>query len=81
MQRWPARLGMVLAPALVILSSLLGFTALTLVFSPMLVVAVFLAVLVAALLTVVAGLLMPRVRADDAVGPATPREPRAEPAR
>jgi EmrB/QacA subfamily drug resistance transporter len=43
--------------------------------------AVFLAVLVAALLTVVAGLLMPRVRADDAVEPATPREPRAEPAR
>lgn len=48
----PLQIALVLAPALVILSSLLGFTALTLVFSPMLVVAVFLAVLVAIVITV-----------------------------
>ena len=41
-----------LAPALVILSSALGFTALTLVFSPMLVIAVFLAVILAIVITV-----------------------------
>jgi len=39
-------------PALVLLSKLLGFTALTLVFSPLLVVAVFLAVLIAVIITV-----------------------------
>ncbi|MDO7867558.1 calcium/proton exchanger [Nocardioides jiangxiensis] len=48
----PLQIALVLAPLLVILSSVLGFTALTLVFSPVLVVAVFLSVLVAALITV-----------------------------
>jgi Ca2+:H+ antiporter len=48
----PLQIALVLAPALVILSQLLGFTALTLVFSPLLVVAVFLAVLIAVVITV-----------------------------
>ncbi|SFC73547.1 Ca2+:H+ antiporter [Nocardioides terrae] len=48
----PLQIALVLAPALVLLSKLLGFTALTLVFSPLLVVAVFLAVLVAVIITV-----------------------------
>lgn len=48
----PLQIALVLAPALVILSSLLGFTALTLVFAPTLVVAVFLAVLLAVVITV-----------------------------
>lgn len=48
----PLQIALVLAPALVILSSLLGFTALTLVFSPVLVAAVFLSVLIAAVITV-----------------------------
>jgi Ca2+:H+ antiporter len=47
----PLQIALVLAPLLVILSSLLGFTALTLVFSPVLIVAVFFAVLVAAMIT------------------------------
>lgn len=48
----PLQIALVLAPALVILSSLLGFTALTLVFAPALVVAVFLSVLIAIVITV-----------------------------
>lgn len=48
----PLQIALVLAPALVILSTLLGFTALTLVFSPILVICVFLAVLIAAIITV-----------------------------
>ncbi|HWU22677.1 MAG TPA: calcium/proton exchanger [Nocardioides sp.] len=48
----PLQIALVLAPLLVILSSVLGFTALTLVFSPALVVAVFLAVLIAAVITI-----------------------------
>lgn len=48
----PLQIALVLAPALVILSTLLGFTALTLVFSPVLVLSVFLAVLIAAIITV-----------------------------
>jgi Ca2+:H+ antiporter len=48
----PLQIALVLAPALVILSTALGFTALTLVFSPVLVIAVFLAVLIAAIITV-----------------------------
>ncbi|TCJ22737.1 calcium/proton exchanger [Nocardioides jejuensis] len=48
----PLQIALVLAPVLVILSSVLGFTALTLVFSPVLIVAVFLSVLIAALITI-----------------------------
>jgi len=48
----PLQIALCLAPALVILSQVFGFTALTLVFSPMLVVAVFLAVLIAVVITV-----------------------------
>ncbi|UDY24379.1 calcium/proton exchanger [Nocardioides sp. Kera G14] len=48
----PLQIALVLAPVLVILSNILGFTALTLVFSPMLVLAVFLAVLIAVVITV-----------------------------
>ncbi|MFL6091221.1 MAG: calcium/proton exchanger [Aeromicrobium sp.] len=48
----PLQIALVLAPALVILSTLLGFTALTLVFSPILIIAVFLAVLIAAIITI-----------------------------
>lgn len=47
----PIQITLVLAPALVILSLLFGFTPLTLVFPPMLVVAVAIAVLVAAFIT------------------------------
>jgi Ca2+:H+ antiporter len=47
----PLQIALVLAPALVILSNVFGFTALTLVFSPLLVVAVLLAVLVTVLIT------------------------------
>lgn len=48
----PLQIALALAPALVILSQVFGFAALTLVFSPMLVVAVFLAVLIAVVITV-----------------------------
>jgi Ca2+:H+ antiporter len=48
----PLQIALVLAPALVILSSVLVFTTLTLVFSPLLVAAVFLAVLIAVVITV-----------------------------
>ncbi|MEX0428855.1 calcium/proton exchanger [Nocardioides sp. DS6] len=48
----PLQIALVLAPALVILSQVFGFAALTLVFSPMLVCAVFLAVLIAVVITV-----------------------------
>ncbi|MCL2612432.1 MAG: calcium/proton exchanger [Nocardioidaceae bacterium] len=48
----PLQIALALAPALVLLSQVLGFTALTLVFSPMLVCAVFLAVLIAVVITV-----------------------------
>jgi len=48
----PLQIALVLAPVLVILSQVLGFTALTLVFSPMLVAAVFLSVLIAVVITV-----------------------------
>ena len=48
----PLQIALALAPALVILSQIFGFAALTLVFSPMLVVAVFLAVLIAVVITV-----------------------------
>jgi Ca2+:H+ antiporter len=48
----PLQIALVLAPVLVILSSVLGFTALTLVFSPLLVAAVFLSVLIAVVITV-----------------------------
>ncbi|MCA0294373.1 MAG: calcium/proton exchanger [Actinobacteria bacterium] len=47
----PLQIALVLAPLLVIISNLFGFTALTLVFSPLLVVAVLLAVLLAVLIT------------------------------
>jgi Ca2+:H+ antiporter len=47
----PLQIALVLAPVLVIASNLLGFTALTLVFSPMLVVAVLLAVILAIVIT------------------------------
>lgn len=47
----PLQIALVLAPLLVILSSVLGFAALTLVFSPVLIVAVFLSVLVATVIT------------------------------
>src|SRR5690242_3821780 len=47
----PLQIALVLAPALVILSRLPGFTPLTLVFSPMLVVSVAIAVLVIAFIT------------------------------
>lgn len=47
----PLQIALVLAPALVILSRLFGFTPLTLVFPPMLVAAVAIAVLVAAFIT------------------------------
>jgi Ca2+:H+ antiporter len=48
----PLQIALALAPALVILSQVFGFATLTLVFSPMLVVAVFLAVLIAVVITV-----------------------------
>jgi Ca2+:H+ antiporter len=48
----PLQIALVLAPALVILSELFGFTVLTLVFSPMLVVSVALAVILVAFITV-----------------------------
>jgi len=48
----PLQIALVLAPALVILSTVLGFAPLTLVFSPVLVIAVFLAVLIAVVITV-----------------------------
>ncbi|HJQ06753.1 MAG TPA: calcium/proton exchanger [Nocardioides sp.] len=48
----PLQIALVLAPALVLLSQVFGFAALTLVFSPMLVCAVFLAVLIAVVITV-----------------------------
>ena len=47
----PLQIALVLAPLLVILSSVLGFTALTLVFSPLLVVSVGIAVLLSAFIT------------------------------
>ncbi|HET9819261.1 MAG TPA: calcium/proton exchanger [Rhodanobacteraceae bacterium] len=47
----PLQIALVLAPALVILSRLFGFTPLTLVFPPMLVVTVAIAVLIAAFIT------------------------------
>ncbi|WIG55728.1 MAG: hypothetical protein OJF61_001516 [Rhodanobacteraceae bacterium] len=47
----PLQIALVLAPVLVILSRVLGFTPLTLVFSPMLVVGVAIAVLVTAFIT------------------------------
>ena len=47
----PLQIALVLAPALVILSQLLGYAPLTLVFPPMLVVAVALAVIIAAFVT------------------------------
>jgi Ca2+:H+ antiporter len=48
----PLQIALVLAPALVILSQVLGFTALTLVFSPLLVVAVTLSVIITVVITV-----------------------------
>jgi Ca2+:H+ antiporter len=48
----PLQIALVLAPALVILSELFGFTVLTLVFSPMLVVSVALAMILVAFITV-----------------------------
>lgn len=48
----PLQIALVLAPLLVILSQVLGLTALTLVFSPMLVAAVVLSVLIAVVITV-----------------------------
>ncbi|MEP9384101.1 calcium/proton exchanger [Nocardioides sp. KR10-350] len=48
----PLQITLVLAPALVILSQVFGFAALTLVFSPLLVAAVVLAVLIAVVITV-----------------------------
>lgn len=48
----PLQIALVLAPALVILSQVFGFTALTLVFSPLLVVSVTLAVIIAVVITV-----------------------------
>jgi Ca2+:H+ antiporter len=47
----PLQIALVLAPVLVILSKLFGFTPLTLVFPPMLVAAVAIAVLIAAFIT------------------------------
>ena len=47
----PLQIALVLAPALVILSQVLGFTALTLVFSPMLIVSVAIAVILSAFIT------------------------------
>lgn len=47
----PLQIALVLAPVLVILSQVLGFTALTLVFSPLLVVAVTLAVIISVVIT------------------------------
>jgi Ca2+:H+ antiporter len=47
----PLQIALVLAPLLVILSSVLGFTSLTLVFSPLLVVSVAVAVLLSAFIT------------------------------
>jgi Ca2+:H+ antiporter len=47
----PLQIALVLAPSLVILSQVLGFTALTLVFSPMLIVSVALAVILTAFIT------------------------------
>ncbi len=47
----PLQIALVLAPLLVILSQIFGFTALTLVFPPMLVVSVVLAVILAAFIT------------------------------
>jgi Ca2+:H+ antiporter len=46
----PLQIALVLAPALVLVSQIFGFGALTLVFSPMLVLALFLAVILAALI-------------------------------
>ncbi|MGI8434399.1 MAG: calcium/proton exchanger [Nocardioidaceae bacterium] len=48
----PLQIALVLAPALVILSQLFGFATLTLVFSPLLVVAVTLAVIIAIVITI-----------------------------
>jgi len=48
----PLQIALVLAPALVILSQVLGLTALTLVFSPLLVVAVTLSVIITVVITV-----------------------------
>ena len=48
----PLQIALVLAPALVILSQVFGFAALTLVFSPLLVVAVTLAVIITVVITV-----------------------------
>jgi Ca2+:H+ antiporter len=47
----PLQIALVLAPVLVILSQVLGFTALTLVFSPMLIVSVAIAVILTAFIT------------------------------
>ena len=47
----PLQIALVLAPALVILSHVLGFAALTLVFSPMLIVSVAIAVILSAFIT------------------------------
>lgn len=47
----PLQIALVLAPVLVILSQVLGFTALTLVFSPMLIVSLALAVILSAFIT------------------------------
>jgi len=47
----PMQIALVLAPVLVILSQVLGFTALTLVFSPMLIVSVAIAVILSAFIT------------------------------
>jgi Ca2+:H+ antiporter len=47
----PLQIALVLAPVLVILSRVFGFTPLTLVFPPMLIVTVSIAVLVAAFIT------------------------------
>ncbi len=47
----PLQISLVLAPALVILSNVLGFTPLTLVFSPMLIAAVCIAVIMAVFIT------------------------------
>ena len=47
----PMQIALVLAPALVILSQVFGFAALTLVFSPMLVVSVVIAVVLSAFIT------------------------------
>jgi len=47
----PLQIALVLAPLLVILSQVFGFTALTLVFSPMLIVSVVIAVLITVVIT------------------------------